>query len=214
MNLWESFLTNQDRIIYKWTHYFPVYERHLQKFRNQSIVLIEIGCGKGGSLQLWKKYLGPFAKIVGIDIDPVCKDYEEDNISIRIGDQSDAAFLKSVVEEFGNPDVVIDDGSHIMSHLRKSFDFLYPLVDKNGVYIVEDLHTCYWEEYEGGYLKSDSFFEFGKKLIDELNADHTRGKVEKTKFSESTLSMCFYDSMIVFEKGIHLKKHAPQFGKN
>jgi len=43
---------------------------------------------------------------------------------------------------------------------------------KNGIYMVEDLHTAYWEEYEGGLRKSSTFIELCKNLIDELNADH------------------------------------------
>jgi hypothetical protein len=52
-----------------------------------------------------------------------------------------------------------------------------------------------------------------KPLIDELNADHARGQVSVTDFTKSTLSMHFYDSVVVFERGRHLKKHAPQIGK-
>ena len=54
--------------------------------------------------------------------------------------------------------------------------------------------------------------ELCKHLIDELNADHTRGALPPTPFSKTTLSMHFYDSMAIFEKGRHLKKHAPQIG--
>ncbi|QEL17474.1 class I SAM-dependent methyltransferase [Limnoglobus roseus] len=150
MALWAEFLTNTQRLIHKWKHYFPIYERHFHRFVNQDVTLIEIGCGEGGSLQLWKRYLGPHAKIVGIDIEPKCSGYAEDQIEIRIGDQSDGTFLQKVVTEFGPPDIVLDDGSHVMSHLRATFDFLYPKISKSGVYMVEDLHTAYWDEYEGG----------------------------------------------------------------
>jgi hypothetical protein len=68
VGLWADFLTNDQRVIVKWKHYFPVYERHLTKFVNTDVVFIEIGVGEGGSLQMWKRYLGPFARIVGIDI--------------------------------------------------------------------------------------------------------------------------------------------------
>lgn len=212
MNLWNEFLTNTDKEIYKWTHYFPIYERFLSKFKNQTVLLIEIGCGQGGSLQLWKRTLGPFARIVGIDIDPRCKNYEEDHIHIRIGDQGDTQFLNSIIEEFGRPDIVIDDGGHKMNELKASFDFLYPFIEKNGIYIVEDLHTCYWDEYGGGYAKPESFIEKAKNLVDSLNAEHSRGQVPEDEFTKNTLSICFYDSVVVFEKGNYIKKHAPIYG--
>ncbi|MGA3053458.1 MAG: hypothetical protein ABSD63_04565 [Candidatus Korobacteraceae bacterium] len=100
-----------------------------------------------------------------------------------------------------------------MSHVIASFQFLYPRVAKNGVYMVEDLHTAYWEEYEGGLRKPTTFIELSKNLLDELNADHSRGALAPTEFTRTTLSMHFYDSVTVFEKGVHTKKWAPQIGK-
>jgi hypothetical protein len=84
---------------------------------------------------------------------------------------------------------------------------------RNGVYLVEDLHTAYWSEYEGGLKRQESFLETCKGLIDELNADHSRGALPPTEFTRTTLSMHFYDSIVVFEKGRHGTKSAPQIGK-
>jgi hypothetical protein len=159
-----------------------------------------------------EKYFGPYARIVGLDIRPECGAFEEDQISIRIGDQSDKRFLSKVVKEFGPPDIVLDDGSHMMRDIRQSFDTLYPRMAKNGVYMVEDLHTAYWDEFGGGFRRSDTFVEFSKDLVDELNAEHTRGAVEKTEFSSRTLSIHFYDSVVVFEKGVAGTKSAPMIG--
>ena len=101
---------------------------------------------------------------------------------------------------------MLDDGSHVMSHVVATFRFLYPRMPKNGVYMVEDLHTAYWEEYEGGLRKPSTFIELCKTLIDELNADHSRGALPPTEFTKSTLSMHFYDSVAVFERGAYTKK--------
>jgi len=138
---------------------------------------------------------------------------EEDQISIRIGDQSDPKFLKQIIDEFGSPDVVLDDGSHMMSHISASFKFLYPRMSKSGVYMVEDLHTAYWDEFEGGLGRKGSFIEQANGLIDELNADHSRGAVPISEFSRTTVSMHFYDSVVAFERGRYLKKHAPIVGR-
>jgi hypothetical protein len=59
VSIWSEFLTNRGRPISKWTHYFPAYERHLAPFVNQPVTLLEIGCGQGGSLELWRRHLGP-----------------------------------------------------------------------------------------------------------------------------------------------------------
>ena len=210
--LWQAFLTNRDRVAHKWTHYFPIYERHFSRFKDTSSLVLEIGCEKGGSLQLWKKYFGPLADIVGIDIDPSCKQIEENQIRVFIGDQSDTRFLGEVIDRVGPPDVVIDDGSHVMQHVRASFDFLYPKLSKNGVYLVEDMHTAYWSEYGGGYRKPDSFIERAKSLIDSLNAYHSRDSVPIDEFVKTTASMHFYDSVVVFERGVHRLTTAPRIG--
>ena len=212
MSLWLDFLTNDKRLIHKWKHYFPVYERHFERFRDTDVVMFEIGCGEGGSLQMWKRYFGPHARIVGIDINPRAAQFAEDQVEVRIGDQADANFLNRLVEEFGTPDIVLDDGSHVMSHIEASFAALYGKLSKSGVYLVEDLHTAYWDEFEGGVRRKGSFIEHCKELIDELNADHARGALAPTEFTRSTLSMHFYDSMVVFEKGRHTEKGAPQIG--
>lgn len=212
MTLWPLFLNHRGRIIHKWKHYFPIYDRHFARFVDRPALLVEIGCGQGGSLQLWKQYLGPFATIVGLDIRPECAAFEEDQIHIRIGDQANPDFLRDVLDEFGAPDVIIDDGSHVMAHIETSFRHLYPAINKDGVYLVEDLHTAYWDEYGGGLRRQGSFLELCKMLVDELNAEHTRGALAETEFSRTTLSMHFYDSVVVFEKGRHGRKFAPMMG--
>ena len=97
MNLWQDFQTNDKKLIHKWMHYFPIYERHLSSYRNKTITMLEIGVSKGGSLQMWQRFLGPMATLIGIDIDPSCKEHEGDNIFVRIGDQSDKSFLQLII---------------------------------------------------------------------------------------------------------------------
>ena len=62
--------------IYKWRHYLPIYERHLAHLRGRAARLLEIGVYSGGSLRMWRDYLGPNAHVTGIDIKPSCKAYE------------------------------------------------------------------------------------------------------------------------------------------
>jgi hypothetical protein len=212
MTLWSDFLTNDKRLIDKWKHYFPIYERHFKDFVYKPVTFIEIGCGLGGSLQMWKRYFGPHARIIGVDINPACKKFEEDQIEVCIGQQQDCDFLQRLIDEVGTPDIVLDDGSHVMSHIIASFQFLYPRMLKNGIYMVEDLHTAYWDEFEGGLRKPSTFIELCKNLIDELNADHTRGALPSTEFTGSTLAMHFYDSVAVFERGTYTKKWGAQTG--
>jgi hypothetical protein len=217
--LWASFLSHDGRPIHKWTHYFPAYERHFSRYVDRPVVFLEIGVARGGSLQLWKRYLGPLAQIVGLDIIDKTA-FEEDQIAIRVGDQADHSALERVLDEFGPPDIILDDGSHVMADIEASFRYLYPRMAPQGVYMIEDLHTAYWPEYGGGLRSASSFVEIAKGLVDELNADTSAGSavyfrdatappidsVTPTEFTASTLSMHFYDSVIAFERGRHVTK--------
>jgi cephalosporin hydroxylase len=201
MNLFAHFLDNQSRPLHKNIHYFAAYERHFSNFVGRPVLMFEIGTGEGGSSQMWKRYFGPLAQIVTIDINPERASLQETQIAVRIGSQADTGFLEELINEFGTPDIVLDDGSHQMEHVTTTFRYLYPRTAHNGVYLVEDLHTAYWEEYGGGFRKPGSFIETCKDLIDELNADYTRGMLPPTQFSTQTVSMHIYDSIVVFERG-------------
>jgi cephalosporin hydroxylase len=122
------------RRVDKWQHYFQIYDRHLARFQGKRIRVLEIGVDHGGSLQIWKKYFGADARIVGLDIDPRCQTYEEKQIEIRIGNQADVALLKSL----GHFDIVIDDGSHKLQDQLASFEALWP--GAPSVYLIEDCH--------------------------------------------------------------------------
>ena len=154
MDLFDYFINNTGKKITKWTHYFPVYEKHFKALTEKPINILEIGVLNGGSLQMWKEYFHPDSTLVGIDIDPRCKQHGDgdSDINVRIGDQSNPIFLQKLIDEFGEFDLVIDDGSHHVDHVHKTFEFLYPKIAKNGIYMIEDTHAGYWDSH-GGSLK-------------------------------------------------------------
>src|SRR5215212_3180411 len=163
------FLHNGGRLLYKWHHYFEIYHRHFQRFRGRSPVVLEIVVFQGGSLQMWREYFGAGAKIIRVDIDPRCRQFEDEATPILIGDQADAAFLAGVRKRFPRIDIVIDDGGHRMDQQIVSFGELFPHVQPNGVYLCEDLHTSYHEKWDGGMRRPGTFIEFSKVLIDALH---------------------------------------------
>jgi hypothetical protein len=213
VSLIEQFRNHKGRPVHKWTGYFEAYERHFSRFRNTKVTMVEVGCGRGGSLQMWKEWLGPKSHIIGIDIKPECKEFEEDRISVRIGSQTNKKLLRQIVDEFGPPDIVLDDGSHFMAHMRATFDTLYYLTSPTGVYAVEDLHACYRERYGGGYLHENSFIEFCKGKLDELNAARSQGLVKRTSFTKSTRSLHMYESIVFFERGPYERSESLMIGE-
>jgi predicted O-methyltransferase YrrM len=197
------------RLMTKWLHYFEIYETHFSKYcEKKNVTMLEIGTFKGGSLQMWKDYLGSDAVIVGIDIDPDCKAFEEDNIHICIGSQNDPAFLQDVVEKYGPFDIILDDGSHEMEHQITSFETLFRTVKDGGIYAVEDLHTSYWEGYDGGYKKSGTFIEYSKNFIDYINKQHIHEAVDFPEYGDYIKACHYYDSILVIDKKFRGLSHS------
>lgn len=200
--LTEYFNKNDKRLIHKWLHYFDIYHNHFKEFRNKEITIVEIGVYHGGSLQMWKNYFGRKARIIGIDIEPKSKKFEEKNIEIFIGDQEDKDFLKKIKKKIGPIDILIDDGGHTMKQQINTFEALYDSVVDGGIYLIEDLHTSYWDEYGGGYRHTDTFIEYAKNIIDQMHAWHSHdpASFKVDKITKSVKGMHVYDSIIVFDK--------------
>jgi 23S rRNA U2552 (ribose-2'-O)-methylase RlmE/FtsJ len=198
----EYFFNNPGRLIHKWHHYFEIYHRHFARFRGRSPVMVEIGVFHGGSLQMWRDYFGPGARIVGIDIDPRCRRFEDESTTILIGDQSDRRFLAEVRERLPQIDILIDDGGHTMTQQITTFDELYPHIQPEGIYLCEDIHTSLMEEYGGGYRREGTFLEYSKALVDRLYGWHSRepNRLTVDDMTRTTFALHFYDSVLVMEK--------------
>ena len=82
-----------------------------------------------------------------------------------------------------------------------SFKTLFPLLADGGIYVIEDLHTAYWPGFhEGGYQRSGTAIELAKTLVDDMHGwYHAKGS--KLADSSSVVSVRFYDSIVVIEKG-------------
>jgi len=199
------FERNPGRLISKWEHYFDVYHRHFARFRARPVTVVEFGVYHGGSLQMWRDYFGPQARIIGVDVDSRLTDVGDPGIEIVIGDQGDRSFLRKLAARIGPVDVLIDDGGHWMAQQIATIEEMYASVRADGVLLVEDTHTSYWREYGGGLRSPLTFMEFAKRLVDELNAWHTRDphSFAPGGFTRSAQSMHFYDSIVVIEKGAH-----------
>lgn len=126
--------------IWKWLHYFPIYERYFAKFRGRPVNLLEIGIYSGGSLDMWREYFGAEAMIYGVDVQPDCRVYERDGVKVFIGDQASADFWDGFKSSTPMMDIIIDDGSHKPTHQRTTLEALLPHLNLGGVYLCEDVH--------------------------------------------------------------------------
>lgn len=211
----EYFRNNPGRLIDKWHHYFEIYHRHFAAFRGRSPVVVEIGIYHGGSLEMWRHYFGRGARIVGIDLDPRCRQFEGDAVSVMIGDQADRGFLSQVRARFPHVDIVIDDGGHTMAQQITSFEELYPHIQPHGVYLCEDLHTSYYPPYGGGYRRDGTFIQYATRLVDQLHAWYSTepDRFRVDQITRSTHGLHFYDSVLVAEKRPITEPTASKTGK-
>lgn len=198
----EYFYNNPGRGACKWHHYFEIYHRHFAKFRGQAPVVVEIGVAFGGSLPMWHHYFGPGTQVVGIDIDPACRQFESGATTIMIGDQADRNFLATVRNRVPRVDILIDDGGHTMAQQIATFEELYRHIKSDGVCLCEDLHTSLLPNFGGGYLRKGTFLEYSKALVDRLLSWHSLDPavLRVDDFTLMTDSIHFYDGIVVMEK--------------
>ena len=195
----------------KWGHHFytPIYEQYFKPFRYKQISLLEIGVGGydrphfgGNSLRMWKRYF-PEGEITGIDLYDKAP-LQEKRMGIVQGDQSDPEFLKQLTQQKGPFDIIIDDGSHIQSHILASFETLFPLMKPGGIYVIEDTQTSYWPKFEGSTSEMKNAPTAMNYFIHRI---HVVNRVEWLDEGQPTdipnqgiASISFYHNLIVITK--------------
>jgi hypothetical protein len=201
-------LNNSHKPLYKLEHYFNIYDKYFSKYRNSPVRILEIGVCDGGSLDMWRDYFGEKATIYGLDINPRVNIFSNSNTHIIIADQEDRDSLEDIFKNELPFDIIVDDGGHMQSQQKNSFEALFPLLHENGVYIVEDIQTSYWKSFDGGLRCSNSFIEFSKQILDYVNIDHFRTEDTMQLYLPLKISLqkhlngvSFYDGMVVFTKG-------------
>ncbi len=198
--LLKIFAENAGPVVHKWHHYIPLYDRYFSRFRGRPVRFLEIGVAHGGSLQLWRNYFGPEAVIYGIDINEACAKFNGQSGQVRIGSQADPKFLQSVVAEMDGIDVVLDDGSHQMDHIRASLKSLFPLLADGGTYMIEDLHTAYWEGFGGGLKNPSNFFHEVRRMIDDMHHWYHKEPEHDAERSAHISGIHVHDSIVVIDK--------------
>ena len=207
--LFQSFKSSP-RYSIKWNNYFEIYSKILKKFVNKKITLVEIGVADGGSLFMWKKYLGKKANIIGIELNPDAKKLEKKGFKIFIGDQADPQFWKNFYKKVGKIDILIDDGGHTNLQQITTFMESVNYINEEGKIIIEDTHTSYLN-YKGFKNPSKySFINFSSNLIENIHRRNPMLKKKMNIISNKISSIEYYDSIVAF----HFSKNKFSQAKN
>jgi len=186
-------------------NYMSFYETEFSSLKLEIRKILEIGVYKGASLETWSEAF-PKSEVWGIDIDPKTKKFEKDRIIVRVGDQTDENFLQSVVDEVGQFDIIVDDGSHFSEDQIKSLEFLFPYVSLGGLYVIEDLQTSYEKNFVRGNVVS--CMDYLKCLIGHLKRKSSIRKKHQKKcsnFERHMRSISFYPNIAFIRKSMEPK---------
>ena len=160
-------------------NYSSKYEKYFFPLKDKALRILEIGIQRGFSLRTWEEYFIN-SHIYGIDITN-CSAMDTQRIKTFRCDQSNVVGLTNINNDYGPFDIIIDDGSHISSHMVTSFNHLFPLLSNGGLYVIEDLHCCYWPDFSGG---NTQMMDRLKSLLDDINARGKCGLAERSNIEK------------------------------
>ena len=181
--VFQLYTEHHGKVSDKWSLYLTEYDRLFKDYHDKPVSLLEIGIQNGGSLEIWSKYFINAQKLVGCDINPACASlsYEDGRISIVVGDANSDSSESEILGYSPTFDLIIDDGSHHSGDIVKTFMRYFPHLQDEGIFVIEDLHCSYWQEYGGGLSYPFSSISFFKYLIDIVNQEHWG--IEKTSIN-------------------------------
>jgi len=189
---------------HKWENYFDIYDKIMPKYKNTHPKILEVGVAHGGSLELWINYFENDLDLYAVDINKDFLGYKFDEVEVNYScvDQGSQEHWDAYLKDDKTFDIIIDDGSHMMNDQIVTLLNLFPKLNNGGMYIIEDTHTSYWSDWEGGLHKQGTCIEFCKQLIDLLHSPHISQSAppELARVFKDLKSVNFYNSMIVLEK--------------
>lgn len=151
--------------------YLAIYARHLESLRDTPVKVLELGVFNGASLRMWRDYFAS-ATIIGADIKAEALQHAGDRMIVEVGDCGSPTFLEQLARTHGPFDVVVDDASHRWRHQQVAFETLFPLLNRGGRYILEDIHTSYYPRYGTDWPLTT--VDWLKAAIDDVVSDKPR----------------------------------------
>lgn len=163
---------------------------------NKPIVFVEIGVRDGGGLEMWKDYLPEGSRIIGIDNNPVAKQFESDQFEIFVGDQADENFWNNFFLKVGNVDIIIDDGGHTNMQQLKTLLLTVNYINDGGMLIIEDTHASYLQSFSNP--SKYSFIRYAYNLVDRMNYRYSPLSLKNNYLDLPIYRISFFESLCVF----------------
>jgi len=188
--------------------YSTFYEKKLEDCKNKNLNILEIGSYAGASAAAFIKYF-PNSTVYCFDINISNFKYKSKNINVfglDINNQKkvlkviNKVFSEKKVNQF---DLIIDDGSHNLSDILKSFKFFFKYVKKKGLYIIEDFKYPNYYNYNRNidHILVDEFLEniknkkyFSSKIFDIGEQKEIMNSIEMIEIFKGNLNdsdICF-----------------------
>ena len=181
----------------KHSSYFQVYDEIFQPYVGKKITFVEVGVLNGGSLFMWRDFFGPEARIIGIELNPLAKKWEDHGFEIFIGSQADPIFWENFFKQVGPIDVMLDDGGHFNDQQIITTLHAIPSIKDGGLLVIEDVHTSYMPKFNNP--SKYSFINFAKSTVDSINARFPGVAATPNELGECIFSVSFYESIVTFK---------------
>ena len=192
---------------FKISSYFPAYAELFAHLRGTACTFVETGILDGGSLFMWRHWLGPRARIVGIDLNPAAAQWRDHGFEIHIGDQGDPAFWRKTLAEIGPFDALLDDGGHQFFQQIVTANEAIGAARHKCIVAVEDTATSFMRDFLV-HGKDHTFLEYAKDATDllvgrsfqtypgRLPADFNRAVVNHFR---DVFSVQFFSGIVAFK---------------
>ena len=154
------------------------YTKHLDKFKNDQLNILEIGSFAGASAAAFVKYF-PNSNVFCFDVNISNFEYLSKKIHVYGIDINNEKKVEQAIKniflqnKFKNFDLIVDDGSHNLSDILLSLNFFFKFLKDKGLYVIED-------------YKYPNYFEYNRNtddiLIDKLLDNLKKKNFFKSKF--------------------------------
>lgn len=190
-------------------NYGPTYTQYFEPLRSKPITLLEIGFGgyeypdRGGAgARTWSEYfMHPSSLVISTDIHKKILKPSDLFLFYQLS-QTDATGFIKIFDNHGAPDIITDDGGHIVQEVLHTFKFLFPYLKPGGFYVVEDVESAYSDKWSGGNPnpnEGETTMNFFKRLTDQLNAEFFAAEY-RNEYAGKIDSIHFHRNMVVIKK--------------